>query len=59
MGGEVVVIEEVLETDGGEVEDDEDDLLISNLGDWIMVDTIDDVMVNEGGFTVSEDCEEI
>ena len=59
LGGKVEVVEEGLETDGGEIYDDEDDWLISDLGDWIVVDKIDEVMVKEGGFTMSDDCEQI
>lgn len=55
----VVVVEEGLKTDGGELDDDEYDLLISDLGDWILVDTTNEVVVKEGEFTVTEDCEEI
>ena len=58
LGGKVVVVEEGLENDGGELDDDEYDWLISGLGDLIAVDTIDEVMVKEGGFTTSEVCKE-
>lgn len=54
-----MVLEEGLETDGGELDDDEDDLLITSLGDWIVVDTIGEVVVKEGIFTASEVCAEI
>lgn len=56
LGGKVVVIEEGLETYGGELDDDEDDWLISGIGDWIVVDTIAEAMVKEGVLTLSEDC---
>lgn len=58
LGGTVVVVEERVETDEGELDNDEDDWLISGLGAWIVVDTIDEVVVKEGGFIVSEVCEE-
>lgn len=55
LGGKVVVLEEGLETDRGELDDDEDGWLITGLGDWIVVDIIGEVVVKEGVFTVSED----
>ena len=58
LGGKVVVVKEGLQTDGGELDYDEDDWLISGLGDWIVVYTIDEVVVKEGVLIVSEVCGE-
>ena len=59
LGGKVLVVEEGLEMDGDELDDGEDGWWIIGLGDWIVVVTIGEVVVNEGVFTVSEDCAEI
>ena len=59
LGGKVVVVEEGLETYEGEVDDDEDDWWITGLGDWIVVDTICEVVVKEGVSPMNEDCEKI
>ena len=56
--GKVVVVEEGLETDGGELDDDEYYWWISGLDDWILVATIDEVVAKEVGFTTSEACED-
>ena len=58
LGGKVVVLEEGLETDGNELDDGEGVLWITGLGDWTVVDTIGEVVVKEGVFTVSEVCAE-
>lgn len=58
LGSKVLVFEEGLETNGGELNDDEDDWLISGLDDWVVVATTEEVVVKEGGFTTSEVCEE-
>ena len=59
LGGKVLIVEEGLELDGDELDYGEDGWWITSLGVWIVVDTIGEVMVKEGVFTVSEDCAKI
>lgn len=59
LGGKVLVVEEGLELDGDELDDGEDGWWITFLGERNVVVTISEFVVNEGVFTVIEDCAEI
>lgn len=61
LRGKEVVLEVGLELDGDELDDDEDEdgWWITNLGEWTVANTISEVVVKEGVFTVGEYCAEI